>query len=640
MKKGILGVLTFLFVTVSFSQTLFTYGNKVVSKNEFVAAFNKNRNNSEEDPRTTINDYLNLYINYKLKLQAAYDAGLDKDPALQSELENFAFQLAEKKINEEAQIEKLIAEAFERSRKEIRLSQVFIDVKPGEDTLAAFNSIMAAYGKLKGGEDFGKVVKAYSNDEDTKNNNGDLGNVTVFTLPYRLENIAYSLRPQEISAPFRTDLGYHIFKNSGEEKSKGSRKVAQILLSYPPDATPEDMKEIKTRADSLYTELMKGAMFEGLAAMVSTDLSSSSNGGVLPEFTSGTYSSDFEEVAFSLEKAGDISRPFSTNYGVHILKLIETKPPFSDLKDDGCYFYFFEKVSSDERLIQAKRRLMEKKLSLLKYRPGGIKTKDLLIFTDSSLESSDPVSIKGLSDSTVMFWFGKKEIKVSEWLDHVNSLLAREETITTENIDAQYHDFIMVSAENYYRSNLKNWDTAFAKQVEEFKDANLLFGVMEKNVWSRAGEDSVALRQYYNINKNKYLWSSSADAIMITMSNAAKVNEVQERLKNNVQYWKQISTDYENAIADSGRFELSQLSADNSVPEENSFTAPTKNISEGSFSFNYIIKVYKNGEPRTFEEARGFVITDYQQLLEDRWMENYKAKYPVKVNQTVLLSIK
>ena len=121
----------------SFAQNVFTYGKNAVTKDEFEKAFNKNPN-LPTDRKAALREYLNLYINFKLKVQAAYDAGLDKDPTQQYELQNFKTQLAENIINEQANIKELVKEAFDRSQKEVQLAQVFIEVPANADTTEAY----------------------------------------------------------------------------------------------------------------------------------------------------------------------------------------------------------------------------------------------------------------------------------------------------------------------------------------------------------------------------------------------------------------------------------------------------------------------------------------------------------------------
>jgi peptidyl-prolyl cis-trans isomerase SurA len=639
MKKIALAFITLSLSAGSFAQTVFTYGKHAVSKDEFVRAFNKNPGIAG-DRKKALREYLNLYINFKLKVQAAYDAGLDKDATQQYELQNFRRQIADNIINDEANVKELVKEAFNRSQKEIRLAHVFIEVPANADTTEAFRKITAAYKDLKEGKDFATVVQQYSNDEPTKQSKGDLGFVTAFTLPYEIENVAYSLQQGAFSAPFKSKLGYHIFKNQFERQSLGTRKVAQILIAYPSDATPDQKNIAYRKADSIYSLLQKGENFGTLAANASNDLSSNNNKGELPEFTIGTYSSEFENVAFSLAKPGDLSKPFATSHGFHIVKLLESKAAPSDISDGATFAALQEKVTSDNRMEVSKRRLIDKKLELIRYKPGPVKEKDVLVFTDSALRKNEVPVVKGINEKTPLFSFANQTVKAGDWIKYIKAAFAGE--TQGKDYSKLYKDYIRIAADDYYRNHLDVYNADFSRQVKEFKEANLLFGIMEQNVWGKANTDTAGLLNYYNEHKTKYTWPPSADALIITSNSEKVATELQQKLKDNLQNWRQTtSSNGSDVIADSGRYELSQLP----ITDRTSFTAgmvtaPVKNENDGSYTFNYIIKVYHEPGQRSFDDARGMVISDYQQVLEDKWIAELKKKYPVKVNEAVFQTIK
>ncbi|MDB5250313.1 MAG: hypothetical protein JWQ40_4707 [Segetibacter sp.] len=640
MKKIALAFISVTIMAGSFAQTVFTYGKNAVTKDEFENAFNKNPN-PNADRKAALQEYLNLYINFKLKVQAALDAGLDKDPTQQYELQNFKAQVADNIISDQANVKELVKEAFERSQKEINLAQVFIEVPDNADTADAYKRIQAAYKELKDGKDFSIITQQYSTDLATKQSKGALGYITVFTLPYDLENIAYSLKVNGFSAPVKTRMGYHIFKNAGERKPVGSRKVAQILVSYAPDATAEDKMAAGRKADSLYNLLQQGVMFEGLVAIASNDLSSANNKGELPEFTAGTYSADFENVAFALKNPGDVSKPFQTTHGYHILKLLEAKPVSTDVNDAAYLAALQEKVIKDSRMNRFKNDLIDKKLALIKYKPAVFKANNLYQFTDSALTKSKALPVKGITGNTPLFSFATHNVKAADWLNFVRTMRNDPNQNATKSYADLYKEYIRIAADDYYRKNLQLYDAGYSKQVKEFKEANLLFGIMERNVWGKANVDTSGLRQYYNQHKSKYAWSPSADAIIVTCPNQKVSETLQQKLKDSLGYWREITANYTDVVADSGRYELGQLPVvDRTNFTAGLITAPVKNDNDGTVTFNYVINVYPHQGQRNFDDARGMVISDYQQVLEDKWIADLKKKYPVVINQALFKTIK
>lgn len=640
MKRTGLAFISLIIITRSFAQNLFTYGTKSVTKDEFVKAFNKNPDIAG-DRKKALKEYLDLYINFKLKVQAAYDAGLDKDATQLYELQNFRNQIADNILNEQANVKALAKEAFLRSQKEIHLAQVFIEVPGNADTAEAYKNIHTAYKQLQQGKSFATVSQEFSTDESPKQAKGDLGYITVFSLPYDLETIIYNVKINSFSAPIKTKAGYYIFKNTGERKSSGSRRVAQILIAMPPEASVTDKNAALKKADSIYNLLLKNANFEDIAAKVSNDLSSN-NKGELPEFTVGTYSADFENAAFSLKNPGDISKPFQTSYGFHILKLLEAKPVDTDSNKTGALGNFEEKVIRDHRLDKSRKQVIEKKLALIKYKPAKYNEKNLFTFTDSAILKANAAAIKGINENTVLFSFAKQNIKAGDWINFVKSVRNSPDLDSRDNYPALFEKCIQSAADDYYRKNLGDYNSGFSKQVNEFKEANLLFGIMEKNVWNRANTDTAGLVQYYNLHKSKYVWQPSADAIIVTCNNFNLAKEIQLKLKDSISNWRKITGNYgSDVIGDSSRFELSQLAvADRTDFTPNLLTTPVKNTNEETYTFNFIVKVYHGPALRTFEDARGMVISDYQQVLEDKWIEELKNKYPVKVNEAVFKSIK
>jgi peptidyl-prolyl cis-trans isomerase SurA len=641
MKKLALAFVLCAGIGAGYAQPVFTYGKHAVSKDEFVRAFNKNPNTTG-DKKKALREYLDLYVNFKLKVQAAYDSGLDKDQTQVYELQNFRRQIAENIINEQANVKELVKEAFTRSQKDIHLAHVFIEIPKG-DTAAAYKRIQEAYKALQQGKDFAKVAAEYSTDIATQQAGGDLGFITVFTLPYEFENIAYSVAPNTYSAPVRTSIGYHIFKNKGERKPLGTRRVAQILIAVPPNASEAERAAGAKKADSVYQVISgKTKTFEEMVAAVSNDMSSNGNNGQLPEFGIGSYNPVFEKAAFDLNVVGDISKPFSTSYGYHILKLLEVKPVSTDAKDDLYLASLQEKVTKDGRLTEAKKGLIKKHLASLAYKPAVYNQQDLFTFTDSNYQKQTSKPYKAINDKTVLYSFSTQKITAGDWLKFVRAVKSTPNEFSGKDYKELLQEYVRVTADENYRNHLDKFSPEFEKQVQEFKEANLLFAVMDKNVWGKANEDNDALQAFYNGHRSKYTWQPSADALIITCANEATAEEMQNKLRGNLANWRSIADGYGSQVAaDSGRYELSQLPVVERTRFSNALmTAPVKNVTDGTVTFNYIVRLYEQQMPRVFDDARGMVISDYQQVLEEKWLAELKKKYPVKVNEAVFNTLK
>ena len=624
------------------AQTLFTIDNVPVTRDEFLRAYNKN-NMARKPTEKSYREYLDLYVRYKLKVRAAFDARLDTLPAQRSELQSFRSQVAESYLKDDTSLARLVKEAFERSQKDIRLSHILIPLPKNPtpaDTLKAYEKAQIAYEALRKGKKFSEVAMQYSEDPSVKTNGGDIGYITVFTLPYELENLAYSTAPGHFSKPFRTRGGYHIFRNDGERKALGRIRVAQILLAFPPSATNVIRESVRHKADSIYSLLTHGADFASLARTCSGDNLSYQAGGELPEFGIGHYDSAFEATAFALDRDGAISRPLESNFGYHIIRRIARRPAPRQL-DSVVAAGVRQQVMNDPRIEVSRKALLNRILQEVDYRRADVGDLDLWAFTDSAMLNTGLQSLRNLTRSTVLFSFSRQSYTVGEWLTYFRTVRGQRPGGITADKDL-YDRWIERVAQDYYRNHLEEYNPEFAFQLTEFREGNLLFEIMQRKIWDKASTDSAGLRKYYEGHQDKYWWNSSADALLFTCRDAGTAEGLKARLQTHpIASWRQMADSAATAIqADSGRYELAQIPNPGGTPiAAQTYTAFSTNPADNSVSFAYILEVYRERAPRNFRDARGFVINDYQNWMEDQWVTQLKKKYPVKVEEKVVAGL-
>jgi peptidyl-prolyl cis-trans isomerase SurA len=622
-------------VNIANSQTLFTYGKKVVTKEEFLKAFNKNPS-LEKDRKKALREYLELYTNFKLKVQAAYDAKLQNDPNYQYETENFKKQLATNFINDEANIKELVREAFNRSQKDIKLQQIFVEFPSQTDTASAYTKIQKAYFDLRSGKSFNDIAKQTMDPSAI-----DLGYVTVFTLPYTFENVIYGLKAGEFAAPIRSTSGYHIFYNAAERAAMGRRKAAQILFAVPPGLSANDKALIKAKADSVRNVIAKNPdAWHDMVHQFSNDVTTAENHGEMQEFGIGQFNPGFETAAFELKEVGAISQVVETEYGYHLMKLLQIIPVAKDINDPVVAASFREKVEKDDRLTQARKFLVNKWMKLANYKPVLFDEKELWAFTDSFYNGGSTKGFRKINDSTVIFSFSKQKLTASDFAkyNHAVKAFPKYQAMSYPEILDEYKK---AAATEYYQNHLEDYNVEFRSQLKEFNDANLLFAIMDKEVWTKSTTDEDGLKKEYEKHKSKYKWEASANAVIFTVVDENTLKELQQKLNGNTSKWKGIADGFSNKVmADSNRYELGQIPVvDRTNFTDNLITAPVKN-NDGSYTFTYIIKVFNEPSQRSFEEARGLVINDYQAVLEQQWLAVLKKKYHVKVNEAVFNSIK
>jgi peptidyl-prolyl cis-trans isomerase SurA len=641
MKYVALIFLLLIYSKSFFGQTLVRYGNQTISRDEFLKAYSKN-NVKVRPTEKAYRDYLDLYIRYRLKVQAAYDMKLDTLPGQITELQNFKTQIVDQYTNDESSLNKMVREAFARSQSDLRISYIFVAAAKNaapSDTAKAWKKIQEAARALKANKDFTETALLYSEDPFVKNNKGDIGYITVFDLPYAMETVAFNTPSGKYSPVFRTNGGYIILKKTAQRPAEGRIRVAQILVAFPFQATEESKSETRQRADSIYAALRAGADFGELARKFSGDNLSYQVGGLLPEFGIGKYEAGFELAAFGLKKDGDLSEPVASSFGYHIIKRISRKP-VPKVADQKTLDELKERVKADPRVAVSKKQMMETILKRTAFKediPAGSRLWD---YTDSMLQNKKPAVNAGFQDQSVLFEFSNKKYLVIDWITYRKSLKSVP-SLTNGKTNAELLDLYREAvAFEYYKEHLEKYNPAFAEQVNEFRDGNLLFEIMQRQVWNRASSDSTGLKKYFESHPENYWWQPGAEAIIFSSPNQSAAQKLQGDLEHNMRNWRKSVDSFAGQIqADSGRFEWKQIPTTGGAPVGTGKFTGIKTNPDKSLQFAYIIRDYPSASPRTFEEARGLVINDYQNELENQWIEALKKKYPVLVSETVFKTL-
>lgn len=623
-------VLSLLSLYSSQAQTLFTYGNKPVSVKSFLRAFEKTPAGNT-DRRQALTEYLPLFINYRLKVQDAYDQRLDTLPSQQDEWYNYRELLVESFVAKASGMEDLLQEALKRASEDRHISHLAIPFVPGDALSKQQAAALAAQvaKQLAGGLPFEEAVKRYASDAEEQARGGEVGWVTLFTLPYSYENVIYQLAPGQTSQPIAGSDAFHLFRVNKVRPAAGQRKVAQILIFNGENPTPESIAAGKKIADSVYQLLQSGLSFEQAALQYSADRSSYAAGGVLPPVGVGTYDASFENPVFALQKTGEISAPFLTSYGWHLVKLLE-KIPAASPDNEEAVATLRQQLQNSDRAELARQAAIEKKYPLLKLKEMPVDKAALWRYTDSALRNGSTAGMP-VQNKTVLFTIGPDKTLAENWVMY-NRAVGNWQSADYEK---RYRDYLRQTATLYYRQHLEKLEPSFAELLQEFNDANMLFAAMEKEVWAKANADTAGLQQYYEANKSKYVWGDGALALIITATDSMSAVRFRQALAKDASQWRQYLEQWKTTVmADSGRFEASQLPAAAWPPVVGSATELQKNELDGSFSFTYILAAKPGGDIRSFEDARGYALSDYQQLLETRWVERLRRKYPVRINQS------
>lgn len=630
--------------------------NQDITVSEFMSVYQKNNVEGEVLDRKSLEEYLDLYINFKLKVKEAEELGLDTVSSFINELKGYRDQLARPYFVDDKLNEKLLHEAYARKKTDIRASHILISIDqyaPPADTLEAYNKIMEIRKRIvENKEDFGEVAMEVSDDPSArdmpargfqparKGNKGDIGYFSVFDMVYPFEEAAYKLNVGEVSMPVRTQFGYHLIKLQDKKPALGKVQVAHLFLQLPQEADDEKINSLKIKADSLYDALKNGAVWDTLVRKFSDDKSSAVNGGVLPWFGSNRMVPQFIDGIRSIEDSGQISKPVLTSYGWHIIKLIDVKPvgSFEDEKEN-----LKQSLTKDIRANLSKEAIINRIKEEAHFTRNDKAVEDFYQVIDSSIYSRKWTVEQAEGLNKTIARLGKEEYNQQDFAQFLakNQSINPKETVP-QFIDRIFNKFTEEKVIQYEDARLEEKYPEFRALVKEYRDGILLFELTDQKVWSKAIKDTTGLKEFYEKNRDNYIWGDRADAILFISSTREGIekahNMATERLSVD-QIKEAFEADENNTITIlEKKFPKNEEFIIDNIEWEKGIS-PIVQENEERFGFA-VIKDLVPPEHKTLSEARGIITADYQNYLEEEWLKQLRSKYTVIVNQDVLSTIK
>jgi peptidyl-prolyl cis-trans isomerase SurA len=661
-------------------QILFSVaGKQEVTLEEFKRQFLKNLNLKEQKiTPEEIDTYLTLYIRFKLKIQDALDAGKDTSEMYQRELAMYREQLARNYLYDRNVTDKLIEEAYTRLKEEVNVSHILIrcDRTAAPDKVAA---VMKRMTEIKNqlqrdpsSKNFTDLALSDSEDPGSKSSGGALGYLTALQVVYEFENAAYETPVGGISDIFRTDFGFHILRVNDKRPTFGEAKAKHILIRTGNNAAQSN-EDAEKLAKEIYQKIRGGESFEEMAKKHSEDFSSKYNGGVMGSISVTQYVGDIErqnwaEKVFKLAKEGDITEPFKTAYGWHILQLVERKllKPFDEMKVG-----LRNKVQQNQRSQIGIDSLVNR----IKREDRFVENTSLknalfdLLVKDTSLMNG---TFNMLSMPEVFTYFqDKKPIKVNLFDASLFSLandaytaeqflgrLATEKTPiagpVSDFLNDAYQAWVREACVSYQNEHLEEKSAEFKYIFKEYKEGILMFNRMQEMVWEKANKDSVGLAQFFENRKSEYRWDDRFHAAFMFCSDKKMMNTVAKQVKKGLELdsIRKFHT-VKSQLDYSYRFGKYQLSDSFLFSQKD----PLKIIFSDAKYRKKKNKIYTLGQigedwvvvridefipsgPKTLEETRGPVASKYQELLEKQWLDSLEKRYPVQVNTTLLDTFK
>lgn len=653
MKRGLFIVFTLSLMiwTQAFGQTpadpvLMTVDGQEVTKTEFESIFRKNLKDTVIT-KEALDEYLELYIKFKLKVREAEMLGMDTVTKFRKELDGYRRQLSRPYLVDNEMNEELLREAYDRMKMEVRASHILIKLDPNatpEDTLRAYNRIMDLRKRIVGGEDFEAVAKGKGGSEDpsAQTNGGDLGYFTALQMVYPFENVAFSTPVGEVSMPVRTRFGYHILNIVDKREARGQIRVAHILVLSKDTDSPQDQQNAEATINELYGKVKNNADgFADFARQHSDDKASARKGGELPMFGTGRMVEEFADAAFALKTDGEISAPFKTRFGWHIVKRLEYKPLDSF---ESMEAKLKTRIARDSRSQKTKSSFLMKLKNEYGYAEFEKGWKALDKQLDTALFSAEwkPAKESKLAKK-VLYQFNGKEYTALDVAKILMQRQTKQKTIGDPKVEARkiFNKYIDEMVLDFENGRLEEKYLDFRMLMKEYRDGILLFELTDKKVWRRAVEDTTGLNAFYEEHKNEFMWDERLDVTIYKCADAKVAKRVKyliKKGKNNGEIYKEINAESKlNLKIESGKYEKGE----NNIADQFEWKEGTSDNKEID---GQVVFVVVNGVlqpmPKTLKEAKGLVTAKYQDYLEEAWIEELRKKYNVEVNFDVLYMIK
>ena len=613
---------------------LMTVGNTDISVSEFEYLYQKSV--KQQVTPESLSDYLQRYILYKRKVLDAEAAGIDTTQAFIKELGGYKADLMKPYMADDELVDKMAREQYAHMQEGVEMSMIALPVgKTDEEKTKNRNLIDSIYGALQGGASFEELAKQHSAERNSAAKGGLVGYMTAGKIPLPIETALYTLPEGQFSQVIPTPGAYYIIKPGKRRASMGQVHVAHILKLFPKNATAEQKKQTMDFMLGIHDRLLKGEDFAKLAKENSED-GSAREGGMLPWFGAGQMVPEFEEVSFAL-KDGDISMPFETRYGVHVVKKYESKGIGSFEDNEKA---IKEMMNRDGRMDSARASKLAQVKQQLKY----VQVADLgEVVNRLEDEASGDAATVQQSLSTcdeVAFKIGKESVKVCDLFEKVdagarNSTSKQYATRIVSAMKAKESEMLF----DRYLTNNEDYQNLY----NEYRDGLMLFEMSTRRVWGVASNDKKQLEDYFLANRDKYKWDTPRFKGYLLIATNDSVNALAKKMieETGMDNMESLASKVRKTLKDNARIEkVLAKKGENAILDELAFGGKPADKSKIKFKIASIVKGGVIDQPQESLDVNTQVVSDFQDKLEEAWIKELEAKYPAKVNEKMLKKVK
>lgn len=625
-------------VCLAFAATdpvLMTINGKDIHLSEFEYLYKKN--SQQQIEKETLDQYVDRFVTYKQKVADAEAERIDTLKSFVAEFNGYKEGMVKDFLEDTTVNVRLEKEAYARMQENVDIDHIMLplgrDFNDNKAVLARLDSIRTC---VLNGEDWATLAQKYSSDPSVKRNNGHYGFTASGIYPYVWEQVAYSTPVGEICKPFRTDFGNHLIRVNARRKDPGQVEVEHIMLMTR-NLSDSAKAVAYTKIVAIHDSVVNGANFEEMAKKYSDDKGSAVKGGKLPIFGVNKMVPEFEKVSFAL-KDGEISTPFESQFGYHIVKKLSSKPVPTF---EEALPAIKRAISFDERSQMARKAKVEEIKKLYKFKAydepfRAYLTKELK--KHGGFDSAFVKDVLAKSKFTI-YSYANVKVPASVLASKVNPKAKYDISGAAANIAAQIPTIAEREIYQYYVDNLINDNAEYRNLINEYRDGMLLFEISNKKVWDAASKDTEGLQKFFEANREKYNWTAphfkgiilsaktdsvfqAVKAVIPTLGVDTLTNTLYKQFSGNIKMERMLFAKGENDVVDAVVFGGSESTGNAKYP------------------YAMVIEGGVINQPEDAKDVKGQVTSDYQDVLEKAWLSELKKKYPAKINRKVLQQVK
>ena len=633
-------LISFAFIaSISYAQELMIIGQEKVSVDEFLRIYQKNNQSTTSYSEKDVQEYVELFTLFKMKLQEAKRMRLDTLPMLKEDYQKYTDQLVQNHFVDKNYIDNIWKAQYEHMKYDVKVAHIMVKCAPNanpSDTLIAYNKLN--YLRQQATKDnFAKLATENSEDQSSAIKGGLLGYITAFMTFPEFEQPCFQTPIGAISSIFRTQYGYHIIHVLDKRVARGKIKVAHIYLkkSEKPEVAEKQIQEVYKQIIS------KKITFENAVKKYTEDASTKENYGVLNEFGVSEMVNDFEEQCFALKNPGELSRPFMTEYGWHLVKLIEKIPVkgYEDSKD-----YIKQRMANDPRVNNLKGIAYSRILAKYKFTESPANLSPLMANMPDTFFMIKNWVLKPMKaiESNTLFSFAGKSFNLKDFSNYVNTNYNTASSKSKKDaIDAMYAAYKEKVIWQLAKEQLSAEDKTYSQLESEYMNGLLIFEIMDREVWKKALADTLGSMKMYEEVKSNYWFK---DRLMLEGIKTKKTEGLDTYIQSLTSLSAKVVFEKIKQSKDSNEFVYYERTIERGDYPEIDKAMDAKAISvqfKDEDKSSILAKVVKLLPPsiKPYSEIRGRIQNLYQNKLEKEWGASLRSKYPVKINNIELSKI-